>query len=137
MDWKKYTAGIVFIAYIALILHPFNIPIWIPWIGMILLFIMIIKFTEISFYLYFFSTALLIELAGGPSSPLFFSYIPLTFILKNRGLKLKIWWLILPLFALIRNLEFLPYIIFYGSTILIYIFLREINIIIEKNQQEK
>ncbi|TEU01082.1 MAG: GGDEF domain-containing protein [Candidatus Stahlbacteria bacterium] len=124
MDWKKYTAVIVFIAYIALIIHPFNIPIWIPWIGMTLLFVVIIKFTEISFYLYFCSTTLLIELAGGPSSTLFFSYIPLTFILKNRGLKLKVWWLILPLFALIRNLEFLPYIIFYGSTILIYIFLR-------------
>ena len=52
MDWKKYTAVIVFIAYIALIIHPFNIPIWIPWIGMTLLFIVIIKFTEISFYLY-------------------------------------------------------------------------------------
>ncbi len=122
MHWPKYTAGLVFIGYIALIFHPFNIPIWISWIGVLLLFASIIKFKGVPFYLYFCSTALLIEIAGGPSSPLFFSYIPLLFMLKERGFKLKIWWLILPLFSLIRTPELLPYIIFYGSTLLIYLF---------------
>ncbi len=125
MNWQKYFSIVIFICYITIIFHPLNIPLWIPWIGIAILFLLIIKFTEISYYIYFFSTALIIELSGGLSSPLFFSYIPLIFILKDRGLKLKVWWLVLPLFSIIRNFEFLPYIILYGSILLIYFFMRE------------
>ncbi len=125
MNWQKYFSIVIFICYITIIFHPLNIPLWIPWIGIGILFLLIIKFTEISYYIYFFSTALIIELSGGLSSPLFFSYIPLIFILKERGLILKVWWLVLPLFSIISNFEFLPYIILYGSILLIYFFMRK------------
>jgi diguanylate cyclase (GGDEF)-like protein len=121
MQWPKYTSGIIFLGYIALIFHPLSITIWVPWIGMILLFVVIFRFEEIPFYLSFCSVALLSQMAGGQSSPLFFSYIPLIFILKERKLKIKIWWLLLPLFSLFGDLDLLPFLIFYGSVLLIYL----------------
>jgi diguanylate cyclase (GGDEF)-like protein len=54
------------------------------------------------------------------SSQLFVSYIPAIFIFNKRGLKLKFWWLILPLFSLFRELHLISYLIFYGTVIFLY-----------------
>ncbi len=120
MQIYKWTTGLFLVFYITLIFYPINISIWIPCILLAFLFLVITQFENIPFYLSLCGVAFFAQMAGGPASLLFLSYIPAVFMLRERGLRLKSWWLILPLFPLITNHQFIPYLIIYGSVFLTY-----------------
>lgn len=120
MKCLKYISVILLIGYIALLVHPFSIPLWIPWTLTFLLFISIFKLKDIPPHFTISGTAFLTQMAGGATSPLFFVYIPLVFLIARGGKKIKPLWLLLPFLSLFRCRVFLPYIIVYGSIFLIY-----------------
>lgn len=123
MNLQRVFAVLFFLGYLFLVFFPLNVPIWIPVIIFAFLYFLIIENENISYYFSLTSVAFVVQLARGFSSPLF--YLPVVFILKKRGLKLKAWWLILPLFSLFDELSFYPYLIFYGAVILLYVLLPE------------
>jgi diguanylate cyclase (GGDEF)-like protein len=90
-----------------------------------IIFFLIIERKSISFYFSLIAVAFVVQLAGGLSSPLFVSYLPVVFILRKRGLKLKFWWLVLPLFSLLEELNLFPYLILYGAIAFLYFVLPE------------
>ena len=110
MNLYRLFAGLFFVGYLYLAFFPLSVPVWIPITILAILYFLIIERENISYYFSFTSIAFVVQLAGGLSSPLFISYLPIVFILKKRGLKLKLWWLILPLFSLFKELYFLPYL---------------------------
>lgn len=121
MNLQNIFAVFLFIGYLLLVFFPLSVPSWIPVTILAILFFLIIEHENISHYFSLISIAFVVQLSGGLSSPLFISYIPVVFILRKRGLKFKIWWLILPLFSLFEELSFSPYLIFYGAVALLYV----------------
>jgi diguanylate cyclase (GGDEF)-like protein len=120
MNLYRLFAVLFFAGYLFLVFSPLSLPTWIPIMILAILFFLIIELENISYYFSLTSISFVVQLAGGLSSPLFISYLPVVFILKKRGLKLKFWWLILPLFSLFKEIYFLPYLIFYGVVALLY-----------------
>jgi diguanylate cyclase (GGDEF)-like protein len=121
MILQRVFAVLFFLGYLFLVFSPLSVPIWIPLTILVILYFFIIEQENISYYLSLTSVAFVVQLAGGLSALLF--YLPVVFILKKRGLKLKLWWLVLPLFSLFDELSFYPYLIFYGAVILLYVLL--------------
>ena len=99
MNLYRFFAVSFLVGYLYLVFFPFIVPAWILITIFAILYFFIIERENISYYFSFISIAFVVQLAGGLSSPLFISYLPIVFILKKRGLKLKFWWLILPLFS--------------------------------------
>jgi len=120
MNLYKLFAVLFFLGYLLLIVFPLNLSIWISIIILAVLYFLIIDKEDISAYFSLTGIAFAVQLAGGLSSPLFVSYVPVIFILNKRGLKLKFWWLILPLFSLFRELQLIPYLLFYGTVFFLY-----------------
>jgi diguanylate cyclase (GGDEF)-like protein len=120
MNLYKCAAVIFFLGYLLLIPFPLEIPVWISVLLLAVLYFFIIEIEEISYYFALTGIAFAVQLAGGMSSPLVVSYIPVIVILNKRGLKLKLWWLILPLFSLVGELHLISYLIFYGTVIFLY-----------------
>ncbi len=120
MNLYKCAAVIFFLGYLLLVAFPLAIPVWIPVVLLAVLYFFIIEIEDISYYFALTGIAFAVQVAGGMSSPLAVAYIPAIFILNKRGLKLKFWWLILPLFSLFGELQFIPYLIFYGTVIFLY-----------------
>jgi diguanylate cyclase (GGDEF)-like protein len=121
MNLQKLLAGLFFAGYLFLVFVPLNISIWIPVTVLAILYFLIIEWDNISYYFALTSISFAVQLGGGLSSPLFVSYLPVIFLLKKRGLKLKFWWLILPLFSLFAKMVFVPYLIFYGAVVFLYV----------------
>ncbi len=121
MNLHRLFAVLFFVGYIFLVFFPLSVPTWAPLIILAVLYFFIIERENISYYFSLTSIAFVVQLAGGLSSPLFISYLLVVFILKKRGLQLKPWWLILPLFSLFGELSFVPYIIFYIGVVLLYV----------------
>ena len=121
MNLHKLFAGLFFAGYILLVFSPLVVPIWIPLVILAVLYFFIIEKENLPYYFCLTGIAFVVQLAGGLSSPLFISYLPVVFILKKRGLKIKVWWLILPLFSLFKELSFIPYLIFYIAVALLYV----------------
>jgi diguanylate cyclase (GGDEF)-like protein len=96
------------------------LPIWIAALALTILFFIIIENKNISYYFALSGIAFSLQLAGGMSSPLFVGYVPVLFLLHKRGLKLKLWWIILPLFSLFQTRVLVPYLLFYGSVVFLY-----------------
>ncbi len=120
MNLYRWLSLFLFLGYLFLVFSPVSISIWVPVTMLTILFFFIIEKENISFYFALTAVAFLVQLAGGLSSPLFASYLPVIFILRKRGLKIKFWWLILPLFSLLEEFYVLPYLLFYGSIALLY-----------------
>jgi diguanylate cyclase (GGDEF)-like protein len=120
MNLQRVLAFLFFAGYLFVVFVPLNVPVWIPVTILAILYFLIIEWENVSYYLSLTSIAFVVQLSGGLSSPLFVSYLPVIFILKKRGLKLKFWWLILPLFSLLRELSVVPYLIFYGAVVFLY-----------------
>ncbi len=136
MNLQNIFAVLLFIGYLLLVFFPLTVLSWIPIVILAVIFFLIIEYENISPYFSMTSIAFVVQLSGGLSSPLFISYIPVVFILKKRGLKFKVWWLILPLFSLFEELSFVPYLIFYGTVALLYVLQsdKEKDKITEKNK---
>lgn len=117
----------LFVGYLLLVSFPLSLPSWIPMVLLAILFFYIIEKENISFYFSLTAVAVVVQLAGGLSSPLFISYLPVIFILRKRGLKLKFWWLILPLFSLIGDPKFVPYLVLYGTIAVLYFVLPKLK----------
>jgi diguanylate cyclase (GGDEF)-like protein len=120
MKIYKYAAIPFFLGYLLLVAFPLEMPVWISFLLLAILYFFIIEIEYISYPFSLTGIAFSVQLAGGMSSPLFVSYIPAIFIFNKRGLKLKFWWLILPLFSLFRELHLISYLIFYGTVIFLY-----------------
>lgn len=120
MNLYRLFAVLFFAGYLFLVFFPLNVPVWISLTILVFLYFLIIEREDISYYFSLTGVAFVVQLAGGLSSPLFVSYLPVIFILRKRGLRLKFWWLILPLFSLFKELSFIPYLIFYGSVAFLY-----------------
>jgi len=120
MNLYKFFAVLFFLGYLLLVVFPLNLSNWISIIILAVLYYLIIDKEDISSYFSLTGIAFAVQLAGGLSSPLFVSYVPVIFILNKRDLKLKFWWLILPLFSLFKELQFIPLLIFYGTVIFLY-----------------
>jgi len=120
MNLYKLFAVLFFLGYLLLIVFPLNLSIWISIIILAVLYFLIIDKEDISSCFSLTGIAFAVQLAGGLSSPLFVSYVPVIFILNKRGLKLKFWWLILPLFSLFSELQLIPYLLFYGTVFFLY-----------------
>jgi len=118
---------LLFVGYLLLVSFPLSLPSWIPMVLLAILFFYIIEKENISFYFSLTAVAVVVQLAGGLSSPLFISYLPVIFILRKRGLKLKFWWLILPLFSLIGDPKFVPYLVLYGTIAVLYFVLPKLK----------
>lgn len=116
----KIFTGVFFAGYLLLVAFPLNVPIWLCYVVLAVIYFLIIDNEDISYYFSFTGNAFVVQLAGGLSSPLFISYIPVLFILNKRGLKLKIWWLLLPLFSLFNEIRYIPYLVFYGTVFFLY-----------------
>ena len=127
MNLYRIFSIFLFVGYLLLVFFPLSLPSWIPLVLLAVLFFFIIERENISFYFSLTSLSVVVQLAGGLSSPLFISYLPVIFILRKRGLKLKFWWLALPLFALFEELNFFPYLIIYGAILLLYFVVPEIS----------
>jgi diguanylate cyclase (GGDEF)-like protein len=120
MKIYKYAAIPFFLGYLLLVAFPLAIPVWISILLLAILYFLIIEIEDIPYAFSLTGIAFSVQLAGGMSSPLAVSYIPAIFILNRRGLKLKFWWLILPLFSLFGELHLISYLIFYGTVIFLY-----------------
>jgi diguanylate cyclase (GGDEF)-like protein len=120
MKIYKYAAIPFFLGYLLLVAFPLAIPVWISFLLLAIFYFLIIEIEDIPYTFSLTGIAFSVQLAGGMSSPLAVSYIPAIFILNKRGLKLKFWWLILPLFSLFGELHLISYLIFYGTVIFLY-----------------
>ena len=117
----------LFVGYLLLVFFPLSLPSWIPMVLLAILFFYIIEKENVSFSFSLTAVAVVVQLAGGLSSPLFISYLPVIFILRKRGLKLRFWWLMLPLFSLFVELKFVPYLVLYGTIVVLYFVLPKLK----------
>ncbi len=117
----------LFVGYLLLVFFPLSLPSWIPMVLLAMLFFYIIEKENISFFFSLTAVAVVAQLAGGLSSPLFISYLPVIFILRKRGLKIKFWWLVLPLFSLIGETKFVPYLVLYATIAVLYFVLPKLK----------
>lgn len=134
MSLYKWSSAGLFVLYIFLIYFPLSVPVWVPWIILASILILIVSVEKIPFPPVLTGTAATIQLAGGLSSPLFFAYIPVVFLLEERGLEMKIWWMVLPLFSLLGGIKLIPFLIFYPSILFLYLFKDKIK---KKDKQKE
>ena len=120
MNLYRLLAALFFLGYLLLIIFPLNVPFWVAALILAVLFFIIVEKEDLSYYFSITGIAFAVQLGGGMASPLFVSYIPLLFILNKRGLQLKPWWLIVPLFSLFQSQPIIPYILLYSTVVFLY-----------------